>query len=172
MAAESRIENIPHQRRLSAAGNSAHYGKRIQRELHRYILEIVLHSTLNHDFPGPAARLGFRIDLAAVVDIVQSQGTPEILSLGGSSLKDNLPAETSGQRAYVYQMVCRVDNVAVVLHHNDCVAQIAELFHYLDQAVGVSRMKAYTRLVQYVEGAYKAAAQGTYKIDPLTLAAT
>ena len=48
-AVERRIEDVPHKGRLATAADSRHDGQHSQRELHIYILKIVLLSTFHGD---------------------------------------------------------------------------------------------------------------------------
>ena len=74
-------------------------------------------------------------------------------------------------RAEVEGVVGRGDNVAVMLHHHDRVAEIAELAKRGDQTMRVSRMEADRRLVEHVEHARQAAAHLGREANSLQLAA-
>ena len=68
-------------------------------------------------------------------------------------------------------MVGRGHHVAIVLHHHDRVAEVAELAEGVDQPVRVARMEADRGLIQHVEHARQAAAHLGRQPDPLELAA-
>ena len=70
----------------------------------------------------------------------------------------------------VERMVGGCDDVPVVFHHDDRVAEVAELAERRDETVRVARMQADRRLVEYVEHAGEAAAHLRRQADPLHLA--
>ena len=71
----------------------------------------------------------------------------------------------------VEQLVGVADHLAVVLDHQERVAQVAELFQGVEQPAVVAGMQADRRLVEHVEHAAQAAAHLGRQADPLHLAA-
>ncbi len=68
-------------------------------------------------------------------------------------------------------MVGRAHDVRVVLHHQDGVADVAQLVQDADQPSGVARMQPDGRLVEHVAGAHQARSQTSGELDALRLAA-
>ena len=50
-----------------------------------------------------------------------------------SALEDDYPSVDTGSGADVHHIVGTVDHVAVVLHHDDAVAKVAQLFEGVDE---------------------------------------
>ena len=68
-------------------------------------------------------------------------------------------------------MVGGADDVGVVLDDEDGVAEVAEVLHDADEFGGVSGVEADAGLVEDVEGAYEAGAEGCGELDALGFAA-
>ena len=92
-------------------------------------------------------------------DTVAAQGTVEVLCReglrfhhgGGRALEHHLTALAAGTGAYVHDIVCRQHHVLVVLHDDDGVAQVAQLFQRVDEPLVVTLVQADARLVENVE---------------------
>ena len=67
-------------------------------------------------------------------------------------------AAVAGGGAEVEQLIGAGEDFAIVLDHEQRVAQIAQLFERADQAAVVARMQADRRLVEHVEHAAQSAA--------------
>ena len=77
----------------------------------------------------------------------------------------------SGAGAQVDHVIGGADGVFVVLHHQDGVAQVAQLLQLPQQPFVVARMQADARLVKDVQHADQAAADLPRQADTLRLAA-
>jgi hypothetical protein len=80
------------------------------------------------------------------------------------------PPWMPGPGAEVDHVVGGLDHVAVVLHHDDRIAKVAQAFEALDEAVIVARVQADGRLVEDVEDAGQLRAHLRGEADPLALA--
>jgi hypothetical protein len=76
--------------------------------------------------------------------------------VGGSALSDDVPAETSGSRTEVEDVVGVTDGFFIVLDDEDGVAEVAESFEGVDEALIVALMEADGGLVEDVEDAAEA----------------
>ncbi len=56
-----------------------------------------------------------------------------LFDLRQHSFRQQLPAEFARTRPQVEQMICRAQNIGVVLHHQDRIAQVAQLFENMNQ---------------------------------------
>ena len=90
---------------------------------------------------------------------------------GRSALGDDLPAAEAGRRTEIQQVVRTLDHFAVVLDHQERVAQVAELFQGIEQAAVVAGVQADRGLVEHVEHAAQSAAHLGRQADALHLAA-
>ncbi len=87
------------------------------------------------------------------------------------ALRHHVAAVDAGGGADVHHVVGGADGVLVVLHHDDGVAEVAEVLQRLQQAGVVALVEADRRLVQHVEHAGEAGADLRGKADALALAA-
>ena len=87
------------------------------------------------------------------------------------ALINYLTAVHSGVRADIYQHVGSLDNLLVMLHNDDSVAQVAEPLQHTDELLGVAGMQADGRLVKDVKRADKVVSEGADKVDALAFAA-
>ena len=86
-------------------------------------------------------------------------------------LGHHLAAVLAGRRPEVDDVVGAADQRAVVLDHQHRVAARREVAQQAEQALAVLRVQADRRLVEHVEGAGEAGAQGGGEVDALRLAA-
>ena len=84
---------------------------------------------------------------------------------------EQLAAEFAGAGAEVEQVVGGADDVGVVLDDEDGVAEIAQVFHDADELGGVAGVQADGGLVEDVERADEARAEGGCELDALGFAA-
>src|SRR3972149_1839966 len=95
-------------------------------------------------------------------------GAEELLLRAGEA---EAAAVLAGAGAEVEDAVGAADELGVVLDHQDGVAEVAQAFQDFDEAVGVAGVQADGRLVENVEGADQAGADGGGELDALGLAA-
>ena len=76
----------------------------------------------------------------------------------GRALGHDLAAITAGRRAEIEQLIGVGDHFAVVLDHQQRVAQVAEFFQGLEQPLVVAGVQPDRRFVQHIEYAAQAAA--------------
>ena len=74
-------------------------------------------------------------------------------------------------RAQIDDVVRRPHHVRIVLHHQDRVAQIAQLFEDADQPAGVAAVQPDRRLVEHVAAPHQPRAQAGRQLDALRFAA-
>ena len=93
------------------------------------------------------------------------------LNLRQNSLGQQLAAKLARARPQIEQMIGRAQHIRIVLHHQDRVAQVAQLFQNVNQPRRVARVQPDRRLVQHVERAHQPRAQRSGQLNPLRLAA-
>ena len=86
-------------------------------------------------------------------------------------LRDDFAPLASGFRPEIEDIVGRLDDLPVMLDHEDRIAQVAELADRADQPAVIARMESDRRLVEDVKHAGQAAADLRRQADPLRLAA-
>ena len=77
----------------------------------------------------------------------------------------------TGARAYIHQEICRPHGVLVMLHHDQCVAQVPQPCQSLQQLVVVPLMQADAGLVQNIQHTHERRADLRCQTDALGLAA-
>ena len=68
-------------------------------------------------------------------------------------------------------MIRRAQHIGIVLHHQDRVAQVAQLFKNVNQPRRVARMQPDRRLIQHIQRAHQPRPQRSRQLNPLRLAA-
>ncbi len=81
--------------------------------------------------------------------------------------RQNLAAKLARAGTEVEQVVCRAQDVGIVLDDQDGVAQVAQLVEDADETGGVARMQADGGLVQHIERAHQPRAQRGRELDAL-----
>jgi len=85
--------------------------------------------------------------------------------------EDDAAAVLAGAGAEVEHMVGGANHLRIVLNDEDGVAELAQALQDFDQPVGVARVKTDGGLVQHIEGADQALADGGGELDALRFAA-
>ena len=104
-------------------------------------------------------------------EIAASQRVGIGLNLRQHSLGQQLAAKLARARPQVQQMIRRAQHIRVVLHHQDRVPQVAQLFENMNQPRRVPRMQPDRRLIQHIQRANKPRAQRSGQLNALRLAA-
>ncbi len=85
--------------------------------------------------------------------------------------RNDFAAAQTRARADVYQIISGADGVFVVFHHQDGVAQIAQMFQCPDQTFVVALVQADAGFVQHIQHALQARANLRCQTDTLGFAA-
>ena len=83
---------------------------------------------------------------------------------------NKITAVFSGARTHVNNVISASDGVLVVLHHNDGIAQIAQILERGNKSIVITLMQADRGLVQNIEHAHKSCADLRCKANALRLA--
>ena len=78
---------------------------------------------------------------------------------GWLSLPDDLPAQSASVRSDVDNPVGGAHDFLVVLHHDNRIAQVAQLLQNTDELLGVATVQSDAWFVQDIQTAHQAAAQ-------------
>ena len=92
-------------------------------------------------------------DLLLPGDVLSGQRTRRGLDLVGRSAGHHFAAVTSRARAEIDHVIGAANRVFVVLDHQHGVAQIAQRFQRLQQAIVVAMMQSDRRLIQHIQHA-------------------
>ena len=171
MPVQCRIQYVSDKRGLAGAGDSRHYGQGPEREADIYILEVVLHGSLDRYRIGPGADAA-GIAGAAAGQILQRQGLRmcrRVRTVCETALEHHLAALATGKGAHIYQQVGGAHYLLVVLYHYDGISYVAQTPQYGDQPFGIARMQSDARLVEYVHRTHEARAERRHEADPLAL---
>src|SRR5215472_3641448 len=88
-----------------------------------------------------------------------------------SAGEEQPPTKFSGARSKIDDIVGGLNRIGVVLHDENCIAQVAQRFQNVNKALRVARMKADGRLVEDVEGAHQMRTERCCKLDALRFSA-
>ena len=91
--------------------------------------------------------------------------------IGHTALRHQAPTAFASAGPYVNDVVSAADGVLVVLHHDQCVAFVAQLVQGVEQYLVVPRMQANRGLVEHIAHALQIAAQLGGQPNALRLAA-
>ena len=142
------IQNLVDQGGFSAAGHAGDADQLSQRNLHIDIFQVVFRGAPDHEALSAAFPAPFRHrDKAFPAEILAGHGFrtgTDILDRPG---RHHIAAVYPGARADVNHIVRGAHGVLVVLHHNQGVAQIPEIFQGREQLVVVPLVQADAGLV-------------------------
>ena len=162
MPCQRRIQSVTYKCRLSAAAHTRNSGNHPKRELHRNILQVVLHGAAHLHSILPLPLLIGNIHLSYSRQIINCQraagGTFSILALLKSLLDSllnrtlihNLSTVHTCIRTNINKLVCRADDLLIMLHNQDRISQIPQILDYRNQLPGILVMETYARLIQNV----------------------
>ena len=141
MSCQCRIQGIPNKGRFSASAHTGNCSYHPQRELHRHILQVVLHSTanLNEMLPFPLL-LGYLYLLYSrqIINCKRSAGgcIPLLPPLKGlsytllnTSLVNHFSSIHTSIRANIYKFICTADYLLIMLHNKDGIPQIPQILY-------------------------------------------
>ena len=166
-------QNLVHQRGFAGAGHAGHGHQHAERDVHADVVQVVLSRADDLQLPllidvPPVLR---HLDHLAASQVVARDGVLGLENAFRLALVDHFPAVLAGARADVDEPVGFTDGVLVVLHHDQRVAQVAQLFQRGDQALVVALVQADGRLVQHVKHTSQAGTDLGGQADALRLAA-
>ena len=165
-------QDLIHQGALAAAGHAGHHGERPQGELHVDVAQVVLRRADDLQalaVPRPPGLRHGDLFLAGEVLARQAVGVGhDLLRRAGGH---HLAAMDAGAGADVDQVVRRPHGVLVVLHHQQRVAQVPEVFQGGQQLVVVPLVQADGGLIQDIQHPHQGGADLGGQPDALALAA-
>ena len=136
------------------------------------VLQVVLARAGDGEpFAGERARLGALQHAGGSGEIAAGERLGAGHDLLGRAFGDDVAAEPAGAGAEIEHIVGVADGVFIVLDDEDGVAEVAQLFEGLDEAIVVALMKADGGLVEHVEHAAEARADLRGEADALAFAA-
>ena len=165
------IENVAHKAALAASAHASHTSHHAKREAHVNALQVVSSSAFHFDIAVRLATGKRQGNGFSTSEEAQSmRGFADRCDAFGWTIIDDLTTQPACLRAYVDKPVGRADDFLVMLHHNNRIAQVAELLQDLDEPLRVATMQADAGLVEDIEAANETAAKRGCKVDALTLA--
>ena len=169
---ERAVEDVVDQRRFSAAADAGDDRHDAEREVDGDVLQIVGVGVLDGEpLAGERARIRAGDDLDLAGEVLAGDGRGVVHDLLRCAVGDEVAAVFAGSGAEIEDVVGLADGVFVVLDDEDGVAEVAQVFERVDQALVVALMQADGRLVEYVEDAAKARTDLRGEADALALAA-
>ena len=108
----------------------------------------MLPGSVNRNGLLPFPRLFGRIN-AQVTAQVFSRKT--FLMLNNSIIitrRNYFSTQVTGQRSHIYNMICLAHHHLVMLHHNNRISEVAQLFKHNDQPLGIAGVKTNGRFIE------------------------
>ncbi len=169
---EGAVEDVVDEGALAGAADAGDNGHDSEGEVDREIFEVVGVGVLDGDpVAGKRPRFltGYDFDLAS--EVLACDGRGSVHDLLRSAIGDEVTAVFSGSGAEVEDVVGMADGVFVVFDDEDGVAEVAEVFEGVDEALVVSLMEADGGFVEDVEDSAEAGADLRGEADALAFAA-
>ena len=170
---EGRIERVVHQRALARAGDPRDRHQTPQGNVEVHFFEIILLRAQQGEV-GEAAVIPAldlpRADLALAAQELRRRRTLAPVEFFSGTGENHLAPALARAGAQVHDVVRLVDDVAVVLDHEQRVSPIDQVLQDAHEARVVPGVQTDGRLVQYVERAREMRAQLVRQVDPLVLA--
>ena len=162
------MQQLVHHRALAAAAHAGHTHQPAQRKLHIEASKVVALAAHQGDLAGsgvaPFRRGGDRTATAQV-------GTGERVFRADEGVEiafsHDVAAVHASSRTDIHDVIGGADRVFVVLHHDQGVAQIAQLDQRVEQAVVITLVQADARLIEHVEHAGETSADLGGQTDAL-----
>ena len=157
---------------LPRAADAGDDGHDAEREVGGDVLEVVGAGVFDGDpVAGEGAGLGAGDDLDLSGEVLAGDGRRVVHDLLRGAVGDEVAAVLAGAGAEVEDVVGLADGVFVVLDDEDGVAEVAQVFERVDEALVVALVQADGGLVEDVEDAAEAGADLGGEADALAFAA-
>ena len=141
--------------KLVVVGEDFHFGHQRQGDVH--IFQIVGGGAENLDSLAVRAAAFFRNgNLRRARKILPGQRCRRRRDQFRFALRDEVTTSLTSAGAKVHHKIRAADSFFVMLHHQNGVAEVAELFEGTKQAVIVTRMQTYGGLVEHIQNAAQA----------------
>ena len=169
---ESLIEHVMQQRRLARARDARDRDQHVQRNFEIDALEIVGARARDQNFvrSGNTA-LRRNLNVQFVGEIAAGKRLRHLRDLSVGALADDFAPALAGAGTEVENAVGGAHDVGVVLDHEDCVSQIAQVVQDLDEAMRVAAVQADGRLIEHIERADQMRAERGRQLNALRFAA-
>jgi len=147
---EDGLKGFVNKRRFAATRHTGDAYQLAQRKRYIHPFQVVAASTFQHKaFSRTCTAHGRYLYGAFAVQILRCEGVC-LQHLLGRAGKHHFPTQSSGFWPHINDIVGGKHHVFVVLYHNDRVAQIAQLFQRVYQALIITLMQADAWLVEDV----------------------
>ena len=148
------IEDVVDEGGFAAAADPGDDGHDAEREVGGDVLEVVGRGVFDGDpVAGEFARFGAGYDLDLSGEVLAGDGRRVVHDLLRGAVGDEVAAVFAGSGAEIEDVVGAADGVFVVLDDEDGVAQVAQVFECMDEALVVALVQADAGLVEDVEDA-------------------
>ena len=172
LAGQRFVQDLVDQAGLAGTGNAGDADELTQREFYVEVAQVVFPCALHGEEVAVAGAAGLgHFDALAAGEIVAGDaafGLADILHAAG---RHDLAAVHTGTGADVHDIVRAAHGVLVVLHHDDRIAKVAQVFERGNQLVVVALVQADAGLVQHIQHTGQGAADLGGQADALALAA-
>ena len=169
---EGAVEDVVDEGGFSAAADSGDDGHDAEGEVGGDVLEVVGVGVFYGDpVAGEFAWVGAGYDFDFAGEVLAGEGGGVVHDLLRGAVGDEVAAVFAGSGAEVEDVVGFADGVFVVLDDEDGVAEVAEVFEGVDEALVVALVEADAGLVEDVEDAAEAGADLRGEADALAFAA-
>src|SRR5208283_3839628 len=165
---ECTIEDVVNERGFAGPADARHDGENSQRQHEVHILQIVQgRAAQTEKFPGGLAAIRGNGNAQFAIEIAPSDGLGVLQDFGVVAGEEQLAAEFARAGTQIEDAIGGLNGVRVMLDDEHGVAEIAETFQDVDEALGVARVQADGGLVQNVKCTDKMRTQRRGQLDAL-----
>ena len=165
------VQNLVGQRALSGTGNAGDAGKDTQRNIHIDVFQVILGGSQDFQPAGGLFPFLRNRNLPFAGQILAGDGGRILHDLLGISHSHHFSAVLSGSRADIHDIVRRQHGILVMLHDNQGVSEIPQIFECSQKLVIVPLVKADAGFIQNIGHAHQAGTDLGCQADTLCLAA-
>ena len=172
LLAQCLIQYLVDQRAFPGAGNPRYSHEAPQREPHVDIFQVVFRRTddLQKAAVAGASYLRQR-DLLRPGKVLPGNGLLAVYDLLGRAAVHHMPAVYAGAGANIHNVIGRLHRFLVMLHHNDGVAEVPQVFQRLDEPCIIPLVQPDGRLIEDIQHPHQAGADLGCQPDTLTFPA-
>ena len=144
------VQNFVDKRTFSGAGHTCNTGHNTQRKPDGNLFQVVFCGFPHGQITGRLSAAGRNRDPAGATQILPGNGTGHLHNLFRRPAGHNLASMRTGTRPDVHNVICFPHGIFIVLHHNQCISQIPQVFQRSQKFVIVSLMESDAGLIQNI----------------------
>ena len=170
--AQGPVQNFIDQRTFAGTGYAGHRDKTSQREFDIDVLEIIFGSTYYLEIASVAGAADLRQrDFLRSGKVLPGDGFLAIFDLVRRPAVYHMAAVDTRAGANIHDVVSRLHGFFIVLHHNDGIAKVTQVFQCFNQPGVIPLVQPNGGFIQDIQHPHQAGTNLGGQPDPLALAA-